>query len=77
MSIKYRKVSIEEAIKPKSGICLVDRWWTVTPEREILFYREHAPQCNADENIAKEIRDRIYPEGTVEFLEVVFTGRHE
>lgn len=73
MTIQYRKVLVEEAIKPRSGICLVDRWWTVTPENELLFYYD-APQCNANEAIAKQVQNRLYPEGSIQFLEVVYTG---
>lgn len=71
----YKKVSIEDAIKPKNGRAITNRWWTITPEREILFYRNFAPQCNANEDIAKSMRDKLHPDCTVEFLELVFTGK--
>jgi hypothetical protein len=68
------KVKIADVEKPKSGLldCYMDRWWVVTPDDEILFYQKCSPQCNADEGIAKNIRDKIFPGLEVRQIPVVF-----
>lgn len=72
--VAYTKVAKSEAIRPRDGICLTNRYWIVTPKDEIMYYME-APQCNNMEALSIGVRDRFHPDCTVEFLEVVFTGR--
>ena len=67
-------VPIDKASAPKSGMFEVykDYWWVVTPDEEIMFYREHSPQCNRDEAIAKRVHEKLYPGYEVRQLPLVF-----
>ena len=46
-----------------SGICMVYRnyWWSVHPERGLIMFKEHSPQCNPSEGVAHRIQMRLYP----------------
>ncbi len=73
-------IPLDEAKTPKEGHCYVNRYWTVHPTKGVLFYtpdrKTMAPQCNDVEEITTKIRDKIYPDCEVIFIEAVFTGRH-
>lgn len=72
----YMFLPLEEAVSPAKGgffAHYVDRWWTVRPERGLVFYnplrgdgrRRHSflgfPQHNADERIARRMSATHYP----------------
>lgn len=66
------KVPIKEATTPTDGSRVyANRYWTVMDEC-ILFWRGFAPQCNSNEDIAKKVRDKLYPECDVRFFEVIY-----
>jgi hypothetical protein len=66
------KIPIEKATKPFDGARVyADKWWIVM-DGCVLFYRGRSPQCNANEDIAKRLRDRLYPGAEVHQLAVVF-----
>jgi hypothetical protein len=72
---------MEEATTPRDGIAMCNRYWVVHPTDGVVFYRlskgYRAAQCNHNEEIAKTIRDRIYPGCDVILIPVVFTGAWE
>jgi len=51
--------------------CYVNRWWVVHPQRGLVLYRGHSPQCNAHESIARRIAP-IYPWAEVQFIQVAY-----
>jgi len=63
-------VPLDEAAKPVSGLCevWVDRWWSVHPEKGLVFYRSGAgrrnsylsAQCNPSERIARKFTEDLY-----------------
>ena len=76
---RYKKVKISDASTPINGICMIytNRYWIVTPDDEILFYRPSknssgSPQCNDNGEIASSLRDKLYPGFHVVQLPVVF-----
>lgn len=70
ISKHIRKIPIEEAIKPKNGECLVNRYWSVQ-DGCILFYN-NSPQCNADQAVARVITDKLYPQAEVILIPEVY-----
>lgn len=71
---KYQRVKIEDATTPTAGInnIYINDWWIVTPEEEILFFRNSSAQCNHNRELAESIRDRIYFGFEVRQLPAVF-----
>lgn len=50
------KISIETATTPSDeALVKMNRWWVVTPDSEILFYKGCSAQCNTDRSIAESI----------------------
>lgn len=74
MSDNFTRLSVEKATEPIDGEVITKSWWIVDNEC-LLFYRDHAPQCNKNENIAKKIRDKSFPDADVRYFEVVFIGQ--
>lgn len=76
------------AAQPIEGACIVNRWWTVHPEKGLAFYTTHkrpfgmepgeqdepSPQCNGNEYTARVIQQHIYPDCGTEFVSLVFMG---
>lgn len=64
------KMPLSELITPKPGrICVGARWWAVTDDGCVLFWRSHrSPQCNA----VREVVERIRPDLTPQFVEMAF-----
>ena len=66
------KVTLKELTTPREGQrVMLDRWWVVDKD-SVLFYRKMFPQCNPSEEIARHIRDRIYPDCAIVFVPVAF-----
>ena len=65
---------LSEMTVPTQGINMiyVSSWWTVTPEEEILFYRNLSAQCNTNERVAKKLQERSYPECTCRCIPHVY-----
>jgi len=80
-------ISKEMATTPAEGYCIVNRWWTVHPEKGLAFYcsrrrsyelepgeeEEPSPQCNGDEFTARHLQQHLYPDCSTELIPVVFT----
>lgn len=82
----YLFLAVEEATRPaKGGFFMhhVDAWWLVHPDKGLAFYnprhprtgrrrfgRYGAPQCNADERIARKVGldTAPWPDPEVRFL---------
>ena len=48
--------------------CLRDRWWIVHPEKGLVLYRGHSPQCNSIEDITRRLRASFPPWAEVRFV---------
>jgi hypothetical protein len=71
------KIPIEKAITPFEGAyVMLDRYWVVE-DGCILFWNKYSAQCNSQERIAQDIQKRIYPEGSVRFLPIVYVERDD
>jgi hypothetical protein len=71
---RLRFVSLDKATEPKDGLCMVykDRWWSVHPDRGIIFWRGDGPQCNSNEEVSRRHTARLYPWATSIFIPYVF-----
>lgn len=60
---------------PGEGVweILVDRWWSVHPDKGLVFYSK-SPQCHRNAEIAKMLRDKYYPDAQVIFIPRVYLG---
>lgn len=57
----WKKVSIEDLVKPKEGYrVLMDRWWVVTPNDEVMFHMGTFPQCNHNKEIVEKLKEKMY-----------------
>lgn len=78
---RYRFVSVEKLTTPFDGArVMLNRWWVVTPDRKVMFFRGFAPQCNSEESIAKRlaVKDGMYPHPcSVEFIPLAFVSSDE
>jgi len=52
------KMPLAELTTPAPGrMCMGPRYWAVTPDECVLFYRSHgSPQCNTNSAIVERIR---------------------
>lgn len=57
-----------------------DRWWSVCPERGLIFYSQHvrrggivgaSPQCNSSNQIAHDLNARMYSWAEVKYVKLV------
>ena len=74
-------VPIEEAIKPRDGEVMTNRWW-VAKDGSLLFYKMPqgdylAPQCNSDEAISRSLQEKMYPDHDVVMMNIVFLGHRK
>ncbi|RLI66842.1 MAG: hypothetical protein DRO67_00265 [Candidatus Asgardarchaeum californiense] len=68
----YTKIPVEEAIIPKNGSTVyVDKYWCIV-DNCVLFYRDVAPQCNSNREIAERVAEKLYPEATVQFIPRIY-----
>lgn len=66
------KIPIEKAIIPFDGAkVMTDRYWIIEDE-SILFWNKYSPQCNSQKEIAESIQKKIYPNGSVRFLPIIY-----
>ena len=73
MADKHTFIPITDATTPKDGRCMVNRWWTVTPDDEIILWRGFSPQCNHDEAITRDLTSQMWTDDyDVKFLPVVY-----
>lgn len=75
MDSKWIRMSMDEVTTPKSGrICYTDRWWVVTRNNEVLFYKSYtSPQCNHNKAVVDHaLRNIQIVECTVQFIPVAF-----
>ena len=71
-------VSLDELQTPTNGSqVLVDKWWTVHPEKGAVFYQKYSPQCNANSKIQEMLGQKLYPWAEAVFLHVAYIpARH-
>lgn len=64
------KMPLHELTTPLPGRLVVGaRWWAVTPDKCVLFYKTHtSPQCNVD----RRIMERLRPELDLQFIELAY-----
>ncbi|MGI9492137.1 MAG: hypothetical protein ACR2QF_07045 [Geminicoccaceae bacterium] len=76
-------VPIDTAITPKNGECIVDHWWSVHPEKGLVFWyqptgylrsEEPSPQCNQDHHTSQFLTKRTYPDHECRQIHVVYLG---
>lgn len=75
MNDKWIKIPIEDITTPKMGrICYTDRWWVLTPNNEVLFYKSYtSPQCNINKAVIDHALLKLHAEGcTAQFLPVAY-----
>jgi hypothetical protein len=66
------KIPIQVAKQPKDRYVVhQNRYWIVL-DNSILLYKGRSPQCNHNKMICEKIRDKLYPEASVEFIETVY-----
>ncbi len=70
-----KKIPLEKATTPVDGAeVMANRYWVVVDEC-ILLYRGVAPQCNGNKEVADSIQKKLYPDGKVLHLPVVYVDR--
>lgn len=73
--MKYTHLSLERLKTPTNGtLVFTDRYWLVTPQNEVLFFRSYTcPQCNSNKEIAERILGERIAEGyRVEYVPVAY-----
>ena len=72
-------IPIEEAKDSPDGLvwCRKNMWWVVHPEKGLVIYMKHSPQCNRNKASAEHLMSRMYPWAECRFLECVFTRAEE
>lgn len=76
--MKYTYISVEEIQEPVDGAeTIVDHWWIVTPENNVIIWTgrstAYTPQCNADKRIVEWSLKRFgYENCTVQKIPVAF-----
>lgn len=72
-------VPLEQAVTPRDGEVLANRFWIYSPVEGILFVEfpsgYWSPQCNSRKEIAEHIRQELNPDLAIRFIEAVFLGR--
>lgn len=68
---------LEEAFTPTNGSRpMVGYWWSVCPERGLIFYRKYSPQANVEEKVARVLNGQLYPWAKIAYIRAVFVPRH-
>jgi hypothetical protein len=54
---RYIRMPVRELTTPHEGRkCMLDRWWHVTENDEVLFYKGYySPQCNSDKSVVEHL----------------------
>lgn len=70
-------ISMEEATTPREGTSvMLNRWWSVDPERGLMVWRKYSVQCNQHESIARKV-GAMYPWADTVFMPIVYLpARH-
>lgn len=76
----FLRVPISEITRPKDGRqTLMNRYWIVTENNEVLFYKKTFPQCNSREDITNSLltrfkihSDPIFTNAKVKFIKLAF-----
>lgn len=63
----------DKASTPPPGLIrhIKDSWWIVHPEKGVVFFKQHSPQCNRNKEITRRIA-AMYPWAEVRFIPSVF-----
>jgi len=76
---KWILVPLSDITTPKEGrICYSSRWWLVTSNNEVLFYKSYnSPQCNGNKKLSEYLAGRISKEIedsnlTCQFIDMAF-----
>lgn len=72
---KYTNIPIKDLETPKAGVhdIIIDAWWIVTPEDEILLYQGRSPQYNQNKTIAERVIKKLHPpEYTLRQIPIIF-----
>jgi hypothetical protein len=72
---KWILAPVEDITQPSDGrVCYADRWWAVTENREVLFFRSYdSPQCNKLKIVAERLGKGFNaPETTLVFINMAF-----
>lgn len=74
-----RKLDLHYAMTPREGSVMVNRYWVVDDDglywwQPVGSRHMWAPQCNPDQRITESLRDKLYPDARVGFLDVVYVG---
>ena len=67
MTSKVTKYSVEKYEKPTSGYIYREAFFIVK-DNQFMVVRSHSLQCNSDQRIAEQVRDRLYPDAEVKKL---------
>lgn len=71
VSEKYLTFFPQEVGPLDYGTTILNSWWAKHPEKGLVVYREHAPQCNKNRSIAERIIG-IYPWAILEYVPVAY-----
>jgi len=83
---QYLYVPLDKAQTVKEGHVYVNRWWSVHPDKGVVFYtrflrlriegedNEPSPQCNQDEYTARHLNERLRPDCGVIFIPAVYAA---
>lgn len=76
---KLNFVPLDIATVPPGGMIqhYKDKWWAIDPEYGLIFWEPGkispgSPQCNANEDTARTLTEKVYPWAYVAFLPSVF-----
>jgi len=73
-SKQITRVKISDAIIQPDGECEIyrNKWWVVTKNKEILFHRNFAPQCNDNVIVTTKVRDMLYKDCDIVKIDAVY-----
>ena len=65
---------IETLTEPKNGVYRIykDYFWIIDKENNIMKFKGMSWQCNVNQNVAENIRDKCYPGFTVLQIPLVY-----
>lgn len=77
MSIQADQVTrykIEGLVKPKNGIfrILIDYYWVVDNDGNVLKFKDRVWQCNRSEYVVKSLQNSVYTDCTVKQIPIMY-----
>lgn len=71
-------VPLDALVTPRSGDTFTDRWWAITDDEQVIFWRGRgmrgwSPQCNPHEFAARSLVRRLW-RSDIAFVPVAFLG---